>query len=245
MLRVGRLDYFFRPLFYLVVFFVFFQVVRLQLFTAPSHKRKRRFGGKLVFLTVQTNFILITYNFLALITSCLRCFLSENQKYRWFNKLESFIFQLNGLAFPSGAFMGIGYYTLIHFHKQVREVAKQVKNFDNLMHLLHGFPLIYVLLDALFYDPSLVEKYQSSFWKEAQWSLSFAAFYFCWTFLCAYMNDWDFPYPFQHELSAVKQVIFYSVVFAVVSILVWFGREIRGSLHWKRWKYAKRAEKTQ
>ncbi|EME29152.1 uncharacterized protein Gasu_33550 [Galdieria sulphuraria] len=239
MLRLGRGEYFFRPLFYFTALFIFFQVTRLQFFTSPTHKKQRRFGGKLIFLTVQTNLILFAYTLLALATSCLKAFLPDNNKYSWFNRLEKFCYQTSGLAFPSGAFMGLGYYTLIHFHKEVRKVAHQVKHFDKLMHLLHGFPLLYVFLDSFFLDPSVIEKYRQSFWMEASWSLGFAFFYFCWTFLCAYLNDWNWPYPFQHELSAFKQVVFYSMVFAIVPMLVWLGRNIRGSLHWKSWKESK------
>jgi hypothetical protein len=41
----------------------------------------------------------------------------------------------------------------------------------------------------------VVRRYKQPFWTEASWSLSFAFFYFCWTILCAYLNDWNWPYP--------------------------------------------------
>ncbi|KAK4525247.1 hypothetical protein GAYE_SCF09G3154 [Galdieria yellowstonensis] len=239
MLVLGKREYFFRPLFYFTALFIFFQVTRLQFFTSPTRSNRRRFGGKLVFLTVQTNLILFAYTLLALVTSCLKALLPDNSAYPWFNKLEKLCYQVSGLAFPSGAFMGIGYYSLIHFHKEVRKVASQVKHFDKLMHWLHGFPLLYVFLDAVFLDPSVVRRYKQPFWTEASWSLSFAFFYFCWTILCAYLNDWNWPYPFQHELSFLKQVIFYSMVFAIVPLLVFLGRSIRSCLHWKSWKDGK------
>jgi len=115
------------------------------------------FGGRFVFLTVQTNFILTIYNALCLVDSLL----TEESAFK---KIVSKLMHItSGAAFAVGSIMGMGYYGLVHFDAHTRLRAAAIQDFDFYMHLLHGVPLLFVFLDTLFKDTPFIQAAKQQF----------------------------------------------------------------------------------
>ncbi|KAA8498325.1 hypothetical protein FVE85_5910 [Porphyridium purpureum] len=108
------------------------------------------FGGRLVFLTVQTNLILTAYVTLCVL-ECAAVSTRAAKMIRWVLHVSS------GVAFALGFCMGSLYYTLIHFDPHTRLRAAEIDQFDYHMHLLHGAPLLFVILDALLKERTFME----------------------------------------------------------------------------------------
>mmetsp|Transcript_7412 Transcript_7412/g.19760 ORF Transcript_7412/g.19760 Transcript_7412/m.19760 type:complete len:379 (+) Transcript_7412:21-1157(+) len=141
-----------RGLLYVACFALFVSISHAQLrFHPPRADRPERvFGGKFVFLTVQTNVVITAYVGLCVLELVLPWSRARCALARTLHVLSSSVFAL-------GFLMGAGYYALVHFDVNTRQRAAEIDGFDFYMHLLHGFPLAFVLVDTLFKDHTFMQ----------------------------------------------------------------------------------------
>mmetsp|Transcript_22006 Transcript_22006/g.53757 ORF Transcript_22006/g.53757 Transcript_22006/m.53757 type:complete len:266 (+) Transcript_22006:146-943(+) len=222
-----REAHFRRGLFYFAALVGFAVVLEAQLrYQTPRPDRPMKvFGGRFVFLTVQVNFIIAAYVLACLVESVI------GRRVRGLGRATG---RASAVVFPLGVFMGAGYYVLVHFHPKTRMVARAVQDFDYHMHLLHGFPLLFVVADTAFdalgergleYDllPALKAR------VDAAVGSLYAVSYACWTFVCSHFNDGWWPYPFLQSMPLRQKLILYSLFVATIPVLTACGTRLRGS----------------
>uniref|UniRef100_A0A7S0ZD15 THH1/TOM1/TOM3 domain-containing protein n=1 Tax=Timspurckia oligopyrenoides TaxID=708627 RepID=A0A7S0ZD15_9RHOD len=132
---------------YVLFFALFINISYAQLkFHPPRPDRPDNvFGGKFVFLTVQTNFIITAYLGLCVLELTIT-------HYRVRTVLERAVHVVSGAVFSVGFMMGAGYYALVHFDERTRAQAATIEEFDYYMHLLHAPAACLLLFDILFKD---------------------------------------------------------------------------------------------
>ncbi|KAJ8903973.1 hypothetical protein NDN08_000504 [Rhodosorus marinus] len=210
-----------QPTLYMLVLFLFIGITSTQMLWSPDRDDRpaNNFGGNFVFLTVQTNFIILLYLCLCVVDYML------GKQVRVF---AGMVERLSGLVCTLGILMGGMYYAVVHFDPMTRDRAAQVEDFDFYMHFLHGPALVFAVYEVLFR-----EKAERGPVSDILATEGYMVFFASWSLLCAKINDGWWPYGFQQSMKIWEHIAF-NLVFAVfliplVSLGVWYvqGRGVQ------------------
>lgn len=180
-----------------------------------------QFGRDSLFLTFHGNFHCAWYACLCLLHSFLslgpffnrrRRNNTQNQKVRRKSyaarTVEYLSHRFTPVLFPLIVFVGLAYYSILHFHPLNRLRATQVADHDSKMALLHFNPLLFILFDSWLKDSELVAKHAMKKRKATRAIIIYGMCYFLWCAFCVRMNGGNWPYPFQKSFSVSQHLMF-------------------------------------
>jgi hypothetical protein len=237
-LRWARFCYysFFAPL---LLYGIYVQVIVLKGPGRTPIPAAVLFGRDSVFLTFHGNFHCTWYSCMCFLhavvmlrvrkssASALRPHLRRSAALR---RVERLIHYYTGPLFALGAFVGLAYYLLLHFHPLTRLRAKLVPDYDEKMALLHLAPLLFVLGDVVLKDEELVRKHGMGLRRGSRFIVVYGACYFMWTVFCVWQNGGNWPYPFQPKFTAVQHIMFVSTVLLSSTYLTRAGHRLTARL---------------
>lgn len=223
-----------RFLFYLVTAPTFLYGLYVQLVTLKGPDRTPLpasigFGRDTVFLTFHGNLHCTWYACLCLLSAFLALDPARRGKRRVgavARSIERAAHRWTGVLFPLGAFVGLAYYLILHFHPLNRLRAVAVPDLDQKMALLHLHPLVFVVGDCLLKDADLLRRHGMAQARAVRGIMSYGVGYFSWTLVCVRFNGGHWPYPFQPSFSAFQHVVFLATVMLVAAYLTRFGYKL-------------------
>lgn len=191
------------------------------------------FGRDSVFLTFHGNWHCTWYACLCLLNAFLALGKKQRQG-RTAKYIEFLVHRFTCLVFPLAAFVGLGYYLILHFHPLNRLRALHVPDHDVKMALLHLNPLLFVCGDSVLKDWELLAKYGMRQRRAVRVIMGYGVFYFLWSAFCVRMNGGHWPYPFQEKFNTVQHLAFLLFALGTSSYLTMAGFRMHGKLDRRR-----------
>lgn len=142
--------------------------------------------------------------------------------------------RFTAVLFPLGAFVGLAYYLILHYHPLNRLRAQAVPDHDFIMALLHLNPLLFVIGDSWLKDTELLAKFGLKQRRATRGIMLYGIAYFLWTAFCVRHNGGHWPYPFQQSFSVIQHVMFVLASCLFSAYLCRAGFRLHGRLDRRR-----------